>query len=304
MYEKICRIDVIVLDFCLRKAIDGKEEQLGFLLDRRRSSRVPAKLICDLDFADDIVLLSSELEQAKQLVLNVEAECRKVGLELNVKKTKSMFFNVQSCSIYTSKGHEIKQSLLENGDQDFKYLGSWCCKDRDIQTRKSLAWKSLNKMEKIWKSNLDTNLKVRLFRATIETILLFGCATWSLTKAEEKALDGTYTKMLRKVKNINWQLHMRNEHLYGKLDKISTVIKHRRLKLAGHTFRDRSSPAHMLVTWQPMHGVKRRGRPANNFLDTILNDTGFENAKELEACMSNRDQWRHHVSRCSGIDRK
>ena len=59
---------VIVLDYALRKAINGKEEEFGLTIDRRRSRRVPGKHICDLDFADDIVLLSNEISQAIQLL--------------------------------------------------------------------------------------------------------------------------------------------------------------------------------------------------------------------------------------------
>ena len=54
----------IVLDYAMRRAIEGKETELGFELERRRSRRHPAVAICDLDFADDIALLSEEIDQA------------------------------------------------------------------------------------------------------------------------------------------------------------------------------------------------------------------------------------------------
>ena len=109
-----------------------------------------------------------------------------VGLELNAKKTKSMFFNTNIESIVTIEGTVIKQALTETGEQDFKYLGSWCNQDRDITTRKALAWQSLNQLTKIWKSNLDPKIKIQLFRATTETILIYGSPAWTLTKREEK----------------------------------------------------------------------------------------------------------------------
>ena len=88
-------IFVIVLDYALRKAINGNEEELGFTLSERRSRTDPATSICDLDFADDIVLLSNEIDQARRLLNSVEGECRQVGLEPNAGKTKSMFFNTE-----------------------------------------------------------------------------------------------------------------------------------------------------------------------------------------------------------------
>ena len=51
---------VIVLDYALRKAIDGKESELGFTLHEKRGRRSPEVCICDFDFADDIVLLSNQ----------------------------------------------------------------------------------------------------------------------------------------------------------------------------------------------------------------------------------------------------
>ena len=289
---------VIVLDYALRKAINGKESELGFTLHKRRGRRHPEISICDLDFADDIVLISNEIQQAQSLLCQVELECKKVGLGLNVKKTKSMFFNVEVSLLSTVAGEIVKQALTESGDQDFKYLGSWSEQERDINTRKALAWKALNKMDKIWKSELLDALKLRFFRATVETILLYGSATWSLTKAKEKRLDGCYTRMLRKVYNIKGLTRITNKQLYNGLSPVSNTIKARRLRLAGHTFRDTSSPAHQTITWDPSHGTLSRGRPTQTFVDTLLNDTGLDNIIELECCMKDKINWRSRVSRC------
>ena len=288
---------VIVLDYAMRKAIQGKEEELGFTLHPRRGRRAGAKSICDLDFADDIVLLSNEIEQARKLLHSVELECISVGLRLNGPKTKAMYYNINIQPLHSIDGTEIKQALTVTGDQDFIYLGSWCTQDRDIRTRKALAWKSLHKLNKVWSSKLSRKIKIQLFRATTETILLYGSSTWSLTKREEKALDGTYTRMLRKVLNISWNEKVNNATLYGSLDKISNTIRSRRLKLAGHVFRDKSSPAHMTVTWMPSHGYANRGKPKTTFVDTLLSDTSACTISELETIMSDRKIWRS-FSRC------
>jgi len=288
---------VIVLDYALRKAIQGREEELGFTLHPRRSRRAGATSICDLDFADDIVLLSNEIEQAKRLVHSVEAECMIVGLRLNAGKTKVMFFNTGVESLHSIDGTEIKQALTDTGEQDFIYLGCWCTKDRDIRTRKALAWKSLHKLNKVWSSDMSREIKIELFRATTETILLYGSSTWTLTKQEQKALDGTYTRMLRKVLNINWSERISNDTLYGSLSRVSETIRSRRMKLAGHVFRDKSSPAHHTVTWLPTHGYAARGRPQISFVDTLLHDSTASTVPELEALMSDRKTWRSQ-SRC------
>ena len=110
----------------------------------------------------------------------------------------------------------MKQSLTESGDQDFKYLGSWSEQERDINTRKALAWKALNKMDKIWMCELLDALKVRFFRVTVETILLYGSATWSLTR-----LDGS----LKKVYIIKGTTRITNKQLCNGLSPVSNIIK-------------------------------------------------------------------------------
>ena len=182
-------------------------------------------------------------------------------------------------------------------DQDFKYLGSWTEQSRDVQTRKAQAWQVLNKLGKLWTSDLPGWWKIRFFKAAVETILLYGCATWSLTKSEEKSLDRSYTRMLRKVLNVNALDKMRNEDLYGDLPPISQVIQTRRMKLAGHVFRDKTSPAHLTVTWDPPHGKMSRGKPANTFIDTLLRDTGLDSPADLEKCMGDKKLWRCYQSR-------
>ena len=70
---------VIVLDYALRKAINGREQDLGLTLTPRRSRRPPAVVLTDLDYAHDISLLSNHMEQAQELLSRVESECAKVS---------------------------------------------------------------------------------------------------------------------------------------------------------------------------------------------------------------------------------
>ena len=125
----------------------------------------------------------------------MEKECKKVGLVLNAKETKSVAYNIdEPTPLDTSDGTDREWR------DDFKYLGSWVDNsEKDISIRKAQAWRAFNGMTKIWKSNMSKDLKIRFFIAAIESILLYGCESWALSKAQEKALDGTYTRMLRKA---------------------------------------------------------------------------------------------------------
>ena len=86
---------------------------------------------------------------------------------------------------------------------DFVYLGSWVANtERDLKVRKAKAWVSCHRMKNIWKSNLPTELKKCFLIATVESILLYGSETWTVTKEISKKIDGCYSRMLRMALNI------------------------------------------------------------------------------------------------------
>ena len=66
-----------------------------------------------------------------------------------------------------------------------------------------MAWSACHKLRKIWSSTLSQNLKVRLFVVTVETVLLYGAETWTLTSTLKKRLDGFYIRILRMALNIS-----------------------------------------------------------------------------------------------------
>ena len=148
----------IVLDFALRKAIDGNEENLGFHLLRRRSKRIAPTVLTDLDFADDIALVSQEIDSAQELLLKIELEAKRLGLTMNSKKTEIQSFNItRPLGIKSMSGEFI------NEVNNFKYLGAMTeSSDKDFEVRKALAWTACNKLKKIWTSKMSRKLKERL----------------------------------------------------------------------------------------------------------------------------------------------
>jgi len=161
---------------------------------------------------------------------------------------------------------------------------------KDIKVRKAQAWTATLKLDNIWKSNPSSRLKINFFRATVESILLYGAETWTMTKELNKELDGTYTRLLRHALNIDWRQHIANEELYGDLPRISETIKKRRLRLAGHCWRSNEAAAN-LVLWKPQHGQKKPGRPKLDYATLLSEDAGL-NLVELGTTMSSRECWR------------
>ena len=278
---------IIVLDYCMRSAINGREEQLGFTISPRRSRRVGPRMITDLDFADDIALTSDSASQAQELLERVEEAALRVGLHMNAKKTKCMIFNqTTDVAMKTSSG-----TILEVVP-DFKYLGSWMQSSlQDIKTRKAQAWRACNKLAKIWKSNLPRASKIKIFQATVESILLYGSETWTVTVKVSKILDGCYTRLLRSALDVSWKAHMTNEELYGDLPRVSEKIGKRRLQFAGHCVRSSGQVVSDLVLWKPTHGKRSAGRPNKTYVDILCQDTSLT-PDEMENCMRDRRVWR------------
>ena len=137
---------------------------------------------------------------------------------------------------------------------------------------------------------MSRKVKIRFFIAAIDSILLYGCESWTVTPRIEHSLNGTYTRMLRKVLGIMWTSHTTNTELYGELPTVGNKIAARRMELAGHCHHHPELSAHSLVLWQPTHGHRERGRPKQTYVDVLRQDAG-----ELATLMEEHDVWRSHA---------
>ena len=126
---------------------------------------------------------------------------------------------------------------------------------------------------------------------TVESVLLYGSETWTLTKTLLKQLDGTYTRILRMILNVHWSQKVTNEVLYGAIERISTKIRRRFLKFTGHCLRIDGDVFSDLVLLEPTHGIRRRGRPPESFIRNLECETGIS-ASEMRVAIMNHDVWR------------
>ena len=279
---------IIALDYALRLAINGREEEMGFTITQRASRRIPAKMITDLDFADDISLLSDTVEKACKLLDEVEQQCSRIGLGVNAKKTKVMPINAKETVRVTTRDGTPLEVV-----NDFNYLGAWIASTQhDIKVRRAKAWSALNSMNKVWRSSMNPDTKRRLFVSTVESVLLYGCETWTLTLADEKALDGLYTRLLRRALDVSWEEHVRNVDLYGNLPRLTDKIRRRRMKLAGHNVRHPELITSGLVLWEPAHGSRSVGGRRATYIDALKRDTGLTVTAEVKTLMEDRQRWR------------
>ena len=165
---------VIVIDYVMITALVGSEDKLGLQLRKRKIRRVPPITITYMDFVDDISLVSKVIKEAKEMLTRVEKSAKRVGLSMNIGKTKYMSYNTnQQFEIKAIDGSNLKR------DEDFNYLGAWIdSSPNDLIIRKALALRTCHQMRNIWKSTLSRKMKLRLMHTTVESVLLYGCETF------------------------------------------------------------------------------------------------------------------------------
>ena len=143
--------------------------------------KIAMRNINNLRYADDTTLMAEIKEELKSFLMKVKEESKKAGLKLNIQKTKIMTF-----SPITS--WQINGETMETVT-DFIFLGSKITADGDcsqeIQRRLLLERKAMTSIDSILKSR-DVTLptKVCLVKAMVFSMLMYGCESWTIKKAE------------------------------------------------------------------------------------------------------------------------
>lgn len=172
-------------------------------------------MITDLDFADDIVLLSPTVAGAQRLLTAVEVGARRVGLELNVKKTQYTVIDPDGVIPPETLVLRAAGGVLEKVDR-YRYLGVWTDADFDMKQRIGQAWGQMRAFSRVWRSKaLSRENRVRLFRSFVEPILLHGGPAYPWTQKRADKMRGTMTKMLRMALNVPFKTHIALADLYG-----------------------------------------------------------------------------------------
>ena len=149
-----------------------EETQAGIKIARRN--------INNLRYADDTTLMAESEEELKSLLMKVKEENENVGLKLNIQKTKIM-----ASSPITS--WEIDGETLKTVS-DLILGGSKITADGDcrhgIKRRLLLGRKAMTNLDSIFKSRDTLPTKVHLVKAMVFPVVMYGCESWSVKKAE------------------------------------------------------------------------------------------------------------------------
>ena len=281
---------LLIIDWVMRQTVEGERTGIRWNF---------TTMLEDLDFADDIALLSSTMNHIQRKTTNLEENAARVGLKLNARKCKILKSNSKSDANLT-----VSHSDVEEVDS-FMYLGANVTKDggstADMKKRIGLASSTFNRLSKIWTAtDIGRKTKVSLFKSLVLSVLLYGCETWKLTKGEENKLDVFQTRCLRRMFKIRWQQRVTNKAVLemAGAEKISDEVRRRRWNWIGHVLR--KEPTHdcaVALGWAP-EGKRKRGRPKTTWrrmVEVERNKAGWQTWGEARRTAADRPRWKRDV---------
>ena len=269
---------VVVLDWVIRTGLPDSND--GFLLCRRSCRRQRERRLSLLAFADDIALLASSEESAQRLLDRLTAAAAKVGLSINTRKTEVLTVPTDlTANIICQDANGSSISLPRC--RHFKYLGGLVpSAQEDLRRRKGLAWAAFRSIRVPLQSlTLSDRLRALLFRAVVETVLLYNAETWSPTETLLRQLDGAHSSLLRAAFGVARLDRVSNRELYSRLHMAppSATLRLRRLRLVGHVIRAESycpEPLQQALLLQ-LPGPRRLGQGrAQRFPELLFEDAG------------------------------
>ena len=179
-----------------------EETQAGIKMARRN--------INNIMYADDTTLMAESEEKLKSLLMKVKEESEKVGLKLNIQKTKIM-----ASGPITS--WEIDGKTVETVS-DFIFWGSKIPADGDcsheIKRRLLLGRKVMSNLDSIFKSrDISLPTKVRLAKAMVFPVVMYGCEGWTVKKAEHRRIDSFEVWCWRRLLRVPWTTRRSNRSI-------------------------------------------------------------------------------------------
>ena len=193
--------------------------------------------ISNLRYADDTTLMAESEEELKSPLMKVKEESDKVGLKLNIQKTKIM-----ASGPITS--WEMDGETVETVS-DFNFLGSKITADDDcsheIKRRLLLGRKVMTNLDSILKSrDITLPTKVRLVKAVVFPMVVYGRESWTVKKAECRKIDAFELRCWRRLLRVPWTARRSNQAILKEISpgcSLEGLMLKLKLQYFGHLMR-------------------------------------------------------------------
>jgi hypothetical protein len=236
----------------------------------------------DLDYADDVSLFATMLEILQMSLDILNSEAKTFGLEMNWSKTKVQFVGDAPDPPATIAVGNAQVDVVES----FVYLGSQVhntgSSDSEVRRRFEIARSRMIELDKnIWHTSITLYTKLRLYRAYILPILLYGCETWTTKQSLCDKLDAFDRWCRRRILRISYLKHVTNKEVMRLTQLIppaSQTVREARLRFFGHVARSHNKQDHhravsAAIGIRPNREWRRRpGRPRATWIRTVEED--------------------------------
>ena len=177
-----------------------EETQAGIKIARRN--------INNLRYADDTTLMAESEEELKSLLMKVKEKSEKAGLKLNLQKTKIMASGPIMSWQIDGETIETMTDFILGGS---KIIADGDC-SHEIKRCLLLGRKVMTNLDSIFK-NRDITLptKVRLVKAMVFPVVMYGCESWTVTKAECQRIDAFELWCWRRLLRVPWTARRSNQ---------------------------------------------------------------------------------------------
>ena len=163
--------------------------------------KIAGRNINNLRYADDTTLMAESEEELKSLLMKVKEESEKVGLRLNIQKT-----NIMASGPITSWGidGETVETVSDFILGDSKITADGDC-SHEIKRRLLLGRKFMTNLDSILKSrDITLPTKVRLVKAMVFPVVVYGCESWTVKNTECRRTDAFELWCWRRLLRVPW----------------------------------------------------------------------------------------------------
>ena len=155
--------------------------------EAKAGMKIARRIINNLRYADDTTLMAESEEGLKSLLMKVKEESEKVGLKLNIQKTKIMASGPITSWGIDGETVETVSEFFWGGDSKITADGD--C-SHEIKRRLLLGRKVMTNLDSIFKSrDITLPTKVCLVKAMVFPVVMYGCESWTIKKAEHQRID-------------------------------------------------------------------------------------------------------------------
>ena len=196
--------------------------------------QIAGRNINNFRYADDTTLMAESEEELKSLLMKVKEESEKVGFKLNIQKMKIML-----SSAITS--WEIDGETVETVS-DFIFWGSKITTDGDysqeIKRCLLLGRKIMINLDGILKSrDITLPTKVRLVKAMVFPVVMYGCESWTVKRAEHQRIDAFELWCWRRLLRVPWSGRRSNQSILKEISpecSLEVLMLKLKLQYFGH----------------------------------------------------------------------